>query len=82
MINETKPILPLNLVSPGKEVVIKAIVGGRQIRNRLMDMGLVKGSEFQVLKNFQPGPCIIGIGNSRIALGRGISEKIIVMEKE
>ena len=79
---KTKPMLPLNLVSPGKKVVLKAIVGGRKIRSRMIDMGLSKGMEFRVIQNFRPGPCIIGIGNSKLALGRGISEKIIVEEKE
>lgn len=73
---------PLSLVSPGKEVILKAIEGGRQLKSRLTDMGLVQGMQFRVLQNFRPGPCVICIENSRIALGRGISEKIIVMEKE
>lgn len=78
---EKKQMLPLILVSPGKDVILKAISGGRQIKSRLTDMGLVQGLQFRVVQNFGPGPCIISIGNSRIALGHGISEKIFVVEK-
>ncbi|MBN1902722.1 ferrous iron transport protein A [Candidatus Sumerlaeota bacterium] len=82
MTDKEKPMLPLTLISPGREVILRAIAGGRQIRSRLTDMGFVPDLEFKVLQNFKPGPCVISIGNARIALGRGVSEKILVVEKE
>lgn len=82
MTDETKLMLPLTLVSPGKEVILRATTGGRATRSRLADMGLVQGLQFKVLQNFRPGSCVIGIGNSRIALGQGIPENILVVEKE
>ena len=82
MTEETKQIIPLTLASPGREVILKAITGGRRIRSRLTDMGLTQGMEFTLLQNMRTGPCVICVGNSRIALGRGLSDKILVTEKE
>jgi len=72
--------LPLSLVSPGKEVTLIAMQGGRGLKARLTDMGLNEGMRFKVLHSHRLGPCIILVGNTRLVLGYGMANKIMVEE--
>lgn len=41
-------------------------------------MGLVPGVEIEVLRNSLHGPFLIAVKGSRIMLGRGMAQKIVV----
>jgi ferrous iron transport protein A len=69
-------LVPLGFVSEGKKVRIVSITGGSGIRNRIIEMGLREGIDITIIKN-SFGPVIIAIGQTRFALGRGISFKIL-----
>ncbi len=69
-------LIPLGFVSEGKKVRIVSINGGSCIRNRINEMGLREGIDITIIQN-TVGPVIIAIGQTRFALGRGISEKIL-----
>jgi Fe2+ transport system protein FeoA len=73
-------LFPLSMVTPGKEVTLVAIHGGRGLRSRLTDMGLNEGMKLRVIHSHRPGPCIIVAGNTRLVLGHGMAQKIIVKE--
>lgn len=73
--------LPLALVRPNREVSLMAVTGGQGLRRRLNDMGLSKGVKFKVIHASVVGPCIISLGNSRLVLGRGMAQKILVKEE-
>lgn len=75
-----KPHFPLSLVPPGKEVILVAINGGRGIRARLTDMGLNEGMKLKVLHSHRMGSCIILANNTRLVLGHGMAQKIMVKE--
>ena len=45
---------------------------------RLADMGFVPGDEIQVVSNGVPGPLVVLVKGSRLVLGRGMAEKILV----
>ena len=79
---DKESLISLNMVSPGKEVTVVSITGGRHFRQRLIDMGLAKGTCLRVLQSNRPGPCVIRLGESRLALGHGMCTKILVKEKE
>lgn len=64
------------LAEPGQKVRITGHRGGRMLRARLLAMGLNLGREVEVLQN-NHGLIIIGVNGGRIALGRGISQKIM-----
>ncbi len=68
----------LSRIDPGKEVTLIDIAGGRGIRSKLYSMGLVPGVNLRVLNRSGSGPVIIAVKNSRLAIGRGMAEKIIV----
>lgn len=56
----------------GKVVSINA---GRDATKRLYEMGFNTGSCIEVLKNDR-GPVIVTISGNKIAIGRGLAEKI------
>ena len=45
---------------------------------RLASMGLRKGDVLEVISNNAQGRLIVGHGTTRLALGRGVAEKITV----
>ena len=70
--------MPLTLVSSGSRVKLVGFTGGRRIRARLAELGLIPGTEIDVINNSLRGPFLIGVKGSRLVLGRGIAMKIVV----
>ncbi|MDP2047195.1 MAG: FeoA family protein [Deltaproteobacteria bacterium] len=60
----------------GRRVRITGHRGGRMLRARLLAMGLNLGREVDVIQNNR-GLIIVGVNGGRVALGRGISHKIL-----
>jgi len=60
----------------GRRVRITGHRGGRMLRARLLAMGLNLGREVDVIQNNR-GLIIVGVNGGRVALGRGISQKIV-----
>ena len=67
---------PLASVPSGQRVRITGHKGGRMLRARLLALGLNLGREVDILQNNR-GLIIVGLNGGRIALGRGISQKIL-----
>ena len=77
MADEVAPVEhPLAEIQAGQRVKITGHQGGRMLRARLLAMGLNLGREVDVLQNNR-GLIIVGINGGRVALGRGISQKIL-----
>jgi len=71
--------LPLSLVAQGDSVLVHEIRGGRELRQRLFDLGLHPGALVRVVKNEHGGPLIIAVKeDGRLALGQGMCHKILV----
>jgi Fe2+ transport system protein FeoA len=68
--------LPLALVPSGQRVRITGYQGGRMLRARLLALGLNLGREVDILQNNR-GLIIVGLNGGRVALGRGISQKVL-----
>lgn len=69
---------PLAAVPPGSRVRITGYSGGRMLRARLVALGLDVGRDVDILQNHR-GLIIVGINGGRVALGRGISHKILTV---
>ena len=70
--------MPLTMVQPGKRVRLIAVNAGRELQARLAVMGLVPGTEIEVLENSIRGPFMLAVKGSRLMLGRGMAHKILV----
>jgi len=73
-----KPLMPLSLAKEGEMLIVREIVGGKGIREKLISMGIRVGSKIEVISNPGVGRLIIASGDTRLALGRGIANKILV----
>lgn len=67
----------LKAVAAGDSAFIIAVEAGRKARTRLESMGLIPGTEVDVLNN-GGGPMIVSVGEGRIMVERGIAEKVLV----
>lgn len=79
--------LPLTALKNGESGTIRSINGssgrgggrGWGFRKRLMDMGLTPGTRVTVVKSAPfRGPVEVHVRGSRLALGRGMAERIVV----
>jgi ferrous iron transport protein A len=77
---EPPPGMPLTLVKVGQRVHLAAVEAGCGLRGRLLAMGFVPGIEVEVIHKplAAHGPILVRIGNSRVALGWGMAQKIYV----
>ena len=71
-------MLPLAMISAGEDVQLVNVVGGRVLRKRLADLGLNPGMNLRVVQVDPQGPMILAVKDSRIALGRGMAQKVMV----
>jgi ferrous iron transport protein A len=70
--------MPLAFVDSGTKVRIQEILGGHTLLQRLNAMGLVPGTEINVMRNDQGGPLVVTVLDTRVMLGRGMAHKILV----
>ena len=68
-------------IPTGRRVRITNFAGGRMVRSRLASLGLNLGQEVTVLQNNR-GLIMVGVNGGRVALGRGVSQKILVVNLE
>lgn len=73
-----RSLIPLAMLPEGTPAIIVCLTAGRGLARRLAELGFCIGTEIQVLKSRTPGPVLIGVRDSRIALGRGTAMKILV----
>lgn len=69
-----KSLIQLN---PGDKGKVQKIDAGGYATRRLYEIGFNTGSNVQVLKNDR-GPLIVSLSGNKIAVGRGLAQKIIV----
>lgn len=68
----------LSNLDAGEKTVVQGINGGRGIRSKLYSMGLMRGTELTVLRANCGGPTVVAVRDSRLAIGRGMAQRIIV----
>ena len=68
----------LSRVRAGESVKVVALGAGWGLQRRLADMGLTPGVKIKVISGGRPGQVVIEVRGSRMALGHGIAQKIIV----
>ena len=81
--------LPLTALKDNESGIVKSIkasskgVRGWGFHKRLMDMGLTPGTRVTVVKSaLFHGPLEVSVRGSRLALGRGMSERVFVEKME
>lgn len=71
--------LTLNQLNKGRKAVVVELNGGYGLTNRLNGLGIMKKKEvIKISNSFMKGPVTVKIGQSKIAIGHGMAEKIFV----
>ena len=60
--------------SPGTYTIVKIMSPCKKFH----ELGLIPGSKITVISSHKRGPMIIRIGNSKMAIGRGMASSILV----
>ncbi len=68
----------LSDVRSGRSVRISRMTGGHHFLSRLASLGFTPGADLQVVQNYGRGPIIVILRDTRVALGRGEAQKILV----
>lgn len=76
---EPEKLRSLSDVQAGETVRLARIEAGRGLNSRLAAMGLVADVEIKVVNNSHPGPFVISVKDSKMMLGRGMAQKIMVV---
>jgi Fe2+ transport system protein FeoA len=74
-----KKIRPLSTIKAGQTVRLVAVQAGRGLNSRLAAMGLIANAEIKVISSNHPGPFVISVKDSKMMLGRGMAQKIMVV---
>jgi ferrous iron transport protein A len=71
---------PLSGAGSGQRALVVGFQGGAEFQGRIVSMGLNIGSEVEVLSGCDSGkgPILVAVGETRLALGHGMADKIIV----
>jgi ferrous iron transport protein A len=68
------------MVSTGERVRVVEVRGGQGCARRLTSLGILPGVDVTVVQNAMAGPLIVRLKESRLALGRGMSHRIMVAQ--
>jgi len=79
---QRKDVKPLSTIRSGEKVRLAGIEAGRSLNSRLIAMGLVPNVEITVVSNNHPGPFVIMVKSSKVVLGRGMAQKIMVSARD
>ncbi len=71
-------MMPLSMTSSGETVEVVAVRTGWGLQRRLADLGLTPGVRVRVISSGRPGPVVLDVRGSRLALGYGVAHKIMV----
>ena len=73
---KTKTLLPLSLLSEGETGIVVNLNGGRAFQEKMISMGITRGSCVEILSGTPGKALLVMIGNTRLALGFGLAHKI------
>lgn len=57
---------------------VVSVVGGKGATMRLAAHGIVPGVDVEKIGNLTGGPVVLKIGQTRVAIGRGLARKVMV----
>ncbi len=80
MTKQMQPVL-LSQIKAGTKVKLIKIQAGENMRHRLAAMGLLPRGIFAVITAGQAGPIVVEVKGTRVALGRGMVNKMFVIKE-
>jgi Fe2+ transport system protein FeoA len=74
-----RPSKPLLTLLVGRKGFVGKIIGGRSVCKRLNELGLVPGTEVEMVNKIANGPVMIRVKGSKLAIGRGLASKVYII---
>lgn len=71
-------LMPLSMGKPGERLIVRELTNGRTARSKLISLGLCPGGIIEVLNNDGRGRLVVRRNSTRLAMGRGLAQKIMV----
>ncbi len=75
---DTIQSLSLDQIAPGERVILRSFNGDRELRGRLMLLGLFVGAPAEVLQTRKRGPTLIRVRSTLVAIGYEEAKTILV----
>jgi len=75
MMPQTDSTLYIDQLPADTEFEVAHVRGGRRAKQRLAELGLPIGSHARIVERY---PLIVSVGETRLALGRGLASKVVV----
>ena len=79
--SSSKAARPLSLAAAGHDLELVEVRAGRKLTHRLAELGLTPGIHLRVVQD-HGGPLLVCVRGSRIAIGRGMAQKLLVITVE
>ena len=73
-----KTLVSLHQAKPGEKLIIKEFKAGKSMQLRISSMGLKKDDLIEIVSSGFGGQVVIAIGENRLVIGKGMSDKIWV----
>ncbi|MBN2419428.1 MAG: ferrous iron transport protein A [Deltaproteobacteria bacterium] len=73
-----RSLMPLSLAGCGEKLIIMEMRAGKSAQLKLTSLGLCPGDIIEIVHNDNHGRLVIAHNNTRVAVGRGIAERIMV----
>jgi Fe2+ transport system protein FeoA len=73
--------VPVTFAREDDLVTLAALEGGWHFKKRLTALGLLPGEPLRVIRNSGSGPIVIEVKDTRLAIGRGEANKVMVREE-
>lgn len=71
-------LMSLAKAQEGETGVVEEFYGGTGAQLRLATLGMRKGDSVEVITNNGTGQLIVGVNNTRLAVGRGVAAKVLI----
>ncbi|NMB87626.1 MAG: ferrous iron transport protein A [Chloroflexi bacterium] len=72
-------MMPLTMAKPCQDMKLVEVHGGDQVKRRLESLGLVPGAVISLINSNCGSPVILAVKSSRLVLGQGVAQKIMVV---
>jgi DtxR family Mn-dependent transcriptional regulator len=70
--------IPLSELEGGEACTMRRFAGGRGLMGRCLALGFTPGVVIRMVRNSGTGPVIVSVRDTRVALGRGEAQKMMV----
>ncbi len=72
-------VINLAMMKSGEKGKVVEVIGGKGFISRLESLGIIPGAEItKISEQIMHGPVVIKIGNTQIAIGYGMAQKIMI----